>query len=220
MSLLEANGIPVIEASLSLPRVGRGVGFLSLAAPQGPRSGEPVRLRWQDGTEWFCTALRSGLERGSWRLEAVCGAGGLGRVLSRRYYQGIPAATVAKDILTEAGEEPGEIDLPGTFTHYVRPIGTAWELLMALLAGTNRTWRVDLDGRVWIGVDSYPPQGPVPVVRARPEARHYTLPLSPELQPGTTLRGVVGGVEQNLGKIERVTHWVGRELRTEVWCAD
>lgn len=220
MSLLAANGIPVAEAYLSLPRVGRGVASVILGRDTGPSGGESVTLEWQDGTTLACTCVIGQKAQGWWQMGLVLGAGKLSRELLSRYYEGIPAATVAKDIVSEAGENAGQIDLPGTLTRYVRRAAPAYEQLSALLAGSGRAWRVGMDGRVWIGVDNYPREGPVEVVRAHPEAQRYTLGLSPSLLPGVTLSGRVDGVERVLGRVERVAHRVGKELRTEVWCAN
>ena len=220
MSLLTANGIPVAEAYLSLPRVGRGVGSLVLGDSEGPAPGAAVTLKWESGETLACTCVVAQKVRGWWSLSIVLGAGRLSRVLPSRYYEGIPAATVARDILSEAGEAIGEIDLPGILTRYVRREGAAYQQLSALLAGTDRTWRIRPNGKVWIGLDSYPQEGPVEVVRAHSEAQRYTLGLSPSLLPGVTLSGHVDGEERPLGRVERVAHRVGKQLRTEVWCAN
>jgi len=220
MSLLNANGIPVAEAYLSLPRVGRGVGSLVLGDSEGPAPGEAVTLKWESGETLACTCVVAQKVRGWWSLSIALGAGKLSRVLPSRYYEGIPAATVAKDLLGEAGEAIGEIDLPGTLTRYVRREGPAYQQLSALLAGTDRAWRIQPDGKVWIGLDGYPQEGPVDVVKAHPQTRRYTLGLSPDLQPGVSLLGRLDGEERPLGKVDRVAHRVGKELRTEVWCAD
>lgn len=220
MSLLTANGIPVAEAYLSLPRVGRGVASVILGRGTGPSGGESVTLEWQDGTTLACTCVVGQKAQGWWQMGLVLGAGKLSRGLPSRYYEGIPAATVAKDIVSEAGEKAGQIDLPGTLTRYVRRAAPAYEQLSALLAGSGRAWRVGMDGRVWIGVDDYPQEGPVEVVRAYPEVQRYTLGLSPSLLPGVTLSGHVDGEERALGRVERVAHRVGKQLRTEVWCAN
>ncbi|MDW8269354.1 MAG: hypothetical protein RMN24_09325 [Anaerolineae bacterium] len=220
MSLLTANGIPVAEAYLSLPRVGRGVASVILGRDTGPSGGESVTLEWQDGTTLACTCVVGQKAQGWWQMGLVLGAGKLSRGLPSRYYEGIPAATVAKDIVSEAGEKAGQIDLPGTLTRYVRREGPAYQQLSALLAGTDRAWRIQPDGKVWIGLDGYPQEGPVDVVKAHPQTRRYTLGLSPDLQPGVSLLGRLDGEERPLGKVDRVAHRVGKELRTEVWCAD
>jgi hypothetical protein len=158
--------------------------------------------------------------RGWWRMRCEMGAGRMAKNLPSRYYEGIPAATVARDLLTEAGEAIESIDLPGTLPRYVRRAAPAHEQLAALLAGTGRIWRVMPNGKIWIGVDSFPSKGPLEVVRAYPEAQRYTLNLTPELLPGVRLTGYIDGVEQPLGRVERVVHRVGERLHTEVWCAN
>lgn len=221
MSLLNANGVPVSQAYISLPRVGRGVADLVLVSDSGPRTGDAVELVWQTGEKFRMACVFAERSRGWWRMRCEMGAGGLGRVLPSRYYEGIPAATVARDILTEAGEKPGDIDLPGVLPRYVRRAAPAYQQLAALLEGTGRIWRVTPEGEVWIGVDTFPPTQPYEVLQARREMRAYVLGLAPELLPGLALRGYVDRQDEPeaLGRVDRVVHRVGRELRTEVWCA-
>lgn len=218
MSLLTANDIPVIDAHISLSRVGRGAASLALASSAGPAPGESVILQFGSGQQMRCTCVMGQRVMGRWHAAAVFGSGKLHNINSSRYYEGIPAATVARDILNECGETPGQIDLPGTLTRYVRQSAPAYQQLAALLDGTNRYWRVQDDGSVWIGVDAYPNVGPVNVLDANPAASRYLLRLNLEVRPGTALIGVLDGLEWPLGNVERVAHWIGRTLRTEVWC--
>lgn len=223
MSLLTANGLPVSQAYISLPRVGRGVADLVLVPGDKtpPRAGALVTLTWQEGQPhtFVMTCVSAERSRGWWRMRCEMGAGGLGRILPSRYYEGIPAATVVRDILTEAKEKPGDIDLSGILPRYVRREGPAYQQLAALLAGTDRIWRVTPGGEVWVGVDTFPPTRPYEVLQARREVRAYVLGLTTELLPGVTLWGYVDKQDEpeELGRVERVVHRVGRELRTEVW---
>jgi len=219
MSLLTANSIPVADAYISIPRVGRGVADLLLGRDTGPSAGESVTLEWQDGERLTMTCVFGQRARGWWRMRCEMGAGRMAKNLPSRYYEGIPAATVARDLLTEAGEAIESIDLPGILTRYVRRAAPAYEQLAALLADTGRIWRIMPNGKIWIGVDSFPSKGPLEVVRAYPEAQRYTLNLTPELLPGVKLTGYIDGEEQPLGRVERVAHRVGEQLHTEVWCA-
>ena len=219
MSLLSANDIPVARAEISIPRVGRGVADMVLASGSGPSPGEPVVLRWQDGYEMRYTCLAAQRWRGWWHMRLVAGTGRLNKLLPNRYYEGIAAETVARDILNEAGERLGKIDLPGVLTRYVRRAGPAYQQLAALLSGYPRMWRVLPDGGVWIGEDAGGSSEPVAITEVSPAERKYTIELSPGLLPGVVLRGIVDGVTIDLGTVERVRHIVGPQLRTEVWSA-
>jgi len=220
MSLLTANSIPVADAYISIPRVGRGVADLLLERDTGPSAGESVTLEWQDGEQLTMTCVFGQRARGWWRIRCVMGAGRMAKNLPGRYYEDIPTATVARDLLTEAGEAIESVDLPGILTRYVRRAAPAHEQLVALLADTGRIWRVMPNGKVWIGVDEFPSQGPLEVVRAYPEAQRYTLNLTPKLLPGVSLTGYIDGEERDLGRVERVVHRVEQHLHTEVWCAN
>jgi len=220
MSLLTANDIPVARAEIAIPRVGRGAASVILASERGPASGEAVTLLSQDGQTMRYTCVTGQRASGWWHMGLVAGAGKLNKSLPNRYYEGIPAATVARDILNEAGETPGPIDLPGTLTRYVRRAAPAYQQLAALLAGYDRAWRILPDGSIWIGQDSGATAGPVSVSEAYPSDRRYVLGLDLTLTPGVVVRGILDGQEATLGRVERIRHCVGPRLRTEVYCAN
>ncbi|AZF88276.1 hypothetical protein [Meiothermus phage MMP17] len=221
MSLLTANKTPVVSAYISIPRIGRGIGDLIVDREFGLEAGDKITLAWEDGTQYECTVAVGHSDRGRWRMRVEMGAGRMARNLPSRYYEGIPAATVARDIIVEAGETPGDIDLPGTLLRYVRRAAPAYEQLAALLADTGRYWRIEPDGKVKIGIDSYPNTAPIPIINAYPPARRYQLPLTPSLQTGVSLVGLVDDDIMPLGKVERVAHQVSaRWIATEVWCGN
>lgn len=218
---LTANGQPVAEAVISYPRSGRIVGTVKLGVTASTiKRGDAVTLKWQTNVEFKTTCTDGGSDGAFWRLKLVGGKGKLHNIVPVQYYQGIQAATIAKDLLREVGEEAGDIDLPEVLPRWVRQQRSAWVELQTLLQKfEDRVYRILLDGRVWIGKETWSKYGFAPtVLKADPSLNRYVLPIAPSLVPGMTLEGVLAGTKiAELGKVGRVIHRVSHNLRTEAW---
>lgn len=223
MALMTANRQPVARANVSIPRTGRVTARLLIAAPANE---EPIvpgdRVDLQLGPARFVTTcLRAGAAGAWWSVLVAGGAGKLDQVVRPKFYRGVPAAVIVKDTLAECREAAGEIDLPAFLPTWSRLGGPARQALTQVLEQfTDRSWRVLSTGEVWVGKESwaqYPRQ--VDVVEALALQRQYRLQLEPDLLPGVSLKGIVTGKPTDLGRVERVVHLVGPELRTEVYCA-
>lgn len=222
MPVLNANSHPVSSGRISFPRSGRAVATLLLAVPAEDKPVlrfDPVTLLFEDGTTLETTCLDGGSNGAWWDVRLVGGAGKLDKVVPKRFYQGIPASTVAGDILRDCGEAAGTVDLPGTLNYWARLEQPAWQALGHLLKGfQGYAWRVGLDGRVNIGAEKWPEYSGIPdVLEADPAARRYVLGLAPDLAPGVSLKGILAGQQAALGNVERVLHRMEDKLRTEVW---
>lgn len=213
MAYMEANGLAVVVGTLTIPRLGRAVAELRLsaAADKAPiKAGDKVQLTFEDGTTYQMSAERAGADRGLWRVRLVGGAGGLSKVVKPKYYQGIPAATALKDLLTEAGEEAGAVDLPGSLNYWTRRQGPAGEAIRALfLKFPTRAWRIEKDGKLWAGVEAWPAGPEVSVIAHDAIAGSYMLRSEPTLTPGVECEAI--------GKVGRVLHRIGEKVRTEAW---
>lgn len=223
MALLTANRHPVARANLSIPRVGRLTARLLLAveaskAPIGV--GEPVSLLLGD-VAFSATCLRAGTAGGWWSVLAAGGAGKLDVEVRPKFYRGVRAEIVVRDTLAECREKAGEIDLPTLLPTWSRMRCPARQALSQVLEQfPERAWRVLPSGEVWVGKENWPGyERPVDVIEARPLLRQYQLQLEPSLLPGVRLQGYVAGKPIELGRVERVLHLIGPELRTEVLCA-
>lgn len=218
MALLQANGEGVIEGSLSLVSAGRSVAelFLESAEPNSAVTvGQPVTLKWQDGTLDLMTCTRAGPYRGLWRVLLVGGSCGLSKELRPKYYSGIAASSVAGDLLSEVGETPGPLRLSGALERYVRQAGPAHEALNTLLLlFPDLTWRVTRSGLTQIDSPSWPDDSrELDILDRVPADGMVMLRLDQSIDAGVTL--------PSLGRVDRVTHWLGREeLRTEVYLRD
>ncbi|PZA07756.1 MULTISPECIES: hypothetical protein [unclassified Meiothermus] len=223
MALLMANRHPIARANLSIPRVGRLTARLLLAveASRAPiRVGDSVSLILAD-MAFATTCLRVGAAGGWWSVLVVGGAGKLDMDVRPKFYRGVRADVVVRDTLAECREKAGEIDLPTLLPTWSRMGGPARLALSQVLEQfPGRAWRVLPSGEVWVGKENWPGYDrSVDVVEAMPLLRQYQLQLEPSLLPGVRLQGYVAGKLTELGRVERVLHLIGPELRTEVLCA-
>jgi hypothetical protein len=214
MALLTANGEGVTEGMLSLVSSGRSVAEVYLGSHVGESSiqvGQLVDLNWQDGTtdRMFCT--RAGPDQGRWRILLLGGKGGLSSSVRPKFYAGIAASSVVSDLLSEVGESPGTISVPGAVQQYVRQAGPGYEALETFLTlFPALSWRVGRDGLTNVGPLAWPDDTrSIDIVSQSPGEGILTLRNTPGLDAGVTLPG--------FGKADRVVHMVGTTLRTEVY---
>lgn len=223
MSFLRLDNFPVSAATVTLPLSGRLVADLSLGTSGGPpvQPGDRVTLAFQTGVEYACAVERAAPRGGFSQVRVVGGTGGLSRSIPARYYEGIQAEQVVRDLLTECGETVGDINLPGTLTRWVRPEGLAHESLTALLLRyPGFTWRAGAGGRVSVGPETWPERREaLPVTEIHPAAGVFTVPVAPDLAPGMLVAFQRGG-EIIRKRVTRVEHRVGTTLQTLVFTGD
>lgn len=160
-----------------------------------------------DGTD------ESVIEGGRCLCRIVGGAGGLTTELDPRAYVGTTVRGVVSDILREAGETLSTTaDAPSLSTSlakWQRDQGSASEALTAVVDAAGATWRVLLDGTIWIGTETWPTVAPKHVVIDRPSPVVIAIALgAPELVPGVTFLG---------HKVRQVVHYLSGKLRTDVY---
>lgn len=219
MSYLTANNIPVSSGLMTIPRIGRPLAELRLGEAAELAPGEAVTLRFEDGSTYRTTVRRSGPSAGATEVFLVGGYDGLSSILPPKDYQGVPASLVVRDLLTEAGEQPGELDLPTVFVRWIRRGGPASEALKAVMERLpERAWRILPDGTTWAGTEPWPqgPEGAV-VAEAAPQRGWFSLLPMPALRPGIVLKGLWEGQVRDIGRVERVIHQIGAKLRTAVY---
>jgi hypothetical protein len=92
----------------------------------------------------------------------VGGKGQLAKVLDARHYSGTNAQTVAADICRESGETlaSGLSLSQYSLAHWERTKGQASHCLLALCDRLGLTWRIQLDGKIWIGAETWPTVSP------------------------------------------------------------
>lgn len=198
MADVTLNDAAVLRADLILPL--RGCWSAHIHGLDGAKvpSG-PVTLRWL-GTDLHGTIYQAGESEGQLSALVIGGAGRLARSLpARGYQQSTPASLVVQHILQEAGETPAPLVGAGGLDGWSRAAGEAAQQLDVLADVTGDTWRVQLDGRVWWGKETWPAADTPPLPLA--DAGYDLAQEEPELGlqvitprrlvavPGQTLRG-------------------------------
>lgn len=221
MPYLEIAGVPVISGQVAMPLRGRLVGNVLLDTQKPLERGSRVDARFDGGPVYRCTVERSGPQGGYLAVRVVGGTGGLSTVIEARAYRQFSPAQIARDILEDCGEVAGEIDLPGTLPHWIRPAGAAFEALGALMARyPERTWRVTPDGSVRIGVEDWEDHPNELAIESEDSTQGtYLVAADPTVAPGVRLPMTRG--EETLAKrLTRVVHHIGPHLRAEVSTGD
>lgn len=156
--LASAAGEPaIIDGSLRLNRAGNWSILADRMDLENEISGQ-VTVSWL-GSELRGYVLRSRVSDGYCSAVIEGGTGGLTKTAGAKMYDlQITAAVVAQDILTEVGErlDPSS-QLGAALSSWVRRRSTAAEQLSALCDAIGCVWRVQLDGSIWIGQDTYQP---------------------------------------------------------------
>lgn len=211
MPLISVSGQPAGPPStLTHPLTGRPWADVTLALSRAPHAtGDRVQVELEGGEAYTMTVERIGPRGGFVSTRLICGTGGLGQIISAKYYRDIPATTVLREILEDCGEAAGTLDLPGTLPAWTRPEGPAHEAVRALMMRyPTHIWRMDPSGQVHVGVPKWPEHDdPVRIESEDSAAGTYVCELRPSLLPGqhaTLARG-----EEEIGKrVTRVTHVV------------
>lgn len=206
MALVEMNGIGVVAAEFSLPRLRAWHVDATVNTADASLVTGAVTITILDGQ---LTMRGRGKVVGDYldtvRVRVVAGAGGLAREAAPRYYQQTTLRIVVGDLLRAAGEtlaaSSDQTILNTLLGAWTVKGGTVADALELLLSPLGASWRMLADGSFWCGRETWPDAGVEVTVERRDSARHQ-LQLSmeaPLLLPGTTLNGEhVSYVEHNV----------------------
>jgi hypothetical protein len=209
-----ANGRTLLAAEITQPRVGAWRADLEIDSEEPLTGAVTIDI---EGTEFRATVVpgRSGAHGGRVRARVVGGAGGLSKVLPARNYAGgnVRLEVVLRDILRATGEtlspRSDAAVLSRQLGKWHRSEEAASHALVALLDAARATWRVERDGTVWVGTETWPEATLEHVLLDEDWAAGVITiaPERPELEPGTTFLGQ---------RIEQVVHTLEpNALRTE-----
>lgn len=215
MATATANGINVLTATISVPRVGVWRADLDLDAADASKVSGTIALVLGDVT-WTGKATEVGAFVGRVKVRLLAGAAGFGKPTKPRFYQSIPAKTVVTDLLTEGGEKLSNTSDAGklgtVLPFWTRHAGTVGEGLENVLDELGAIWRVLPDGTVYVGIETWPTSEPKDVAvetEVASESKIVFSSSSPSLLPGTTFRG---------RKVSRVEHSIDAgKTRTTAW---
>lgn len=222
MALVKANDLDVVEARISLPRIGVWhVDAKIDGADDAIADGDAVEVVIGDAALTLKgTAARAETYLGALQVRVVAGVNGFEKTVAAKSYQKATVKIVLDDILRAAGEaRSSTTDAAVLATELVRwtvgeqPAGAALRALLEAAPDAS-AWRMLPDGTLWAGAETWPASTVSAVVLARHprEARLELGVESPTLLPGTTLDGE---------KIDRVEHVITADaIRTTAWLAD
>ena len=215
-ALCTANGIPIAEATIHLPRSGVWHADLSVVTETPADVTGTIALSIMGGQ-----LLMNGSSyappltwRGVTRLRMAAGAAGLGTKLAAQGYSNAPASVIVGDVLNGAGETLSSTSMSlGARMNWCRlapPEGgaSAGTALRAIVLELGAVWRSLPDGTIWIGIESWPASELVDfdLIDAQPEDNRVQLGTStPLLMPGTTL-DVGDTLPGGGGNVGRVTY--------------
>ena len=217
ITLIDSAGVrhTGLSGVLSMPLRGAWTACVETgddAAPEGPCTLEIERTgAAAPGVDTFVGTIRYG---GTWqgRSEVVV-VGGAARLrfdLEPKHFAArvapVPAELLARAILTEAGEPDGALDgLDGLAVgQWTRVRSHAGVALSELADAIGVEWRVQADGTVWMGTETWPDATPEDLgyqTTQRPDARIIeAAPDQATLRPGVVVAGE---------RIKRVVYTIG-----------
>jgi hypothetical protein len=211
---VDINGVPILRASLRLPRV--GVWHADVVAMTDQSLADPVVLSSVEGLTLRGSIVRSGVWAGWYHLRVAGGAGRLPTALPAKPYEQVTADFVVRDVLIVGETLSNTSDrgvLATTLPRWTRTRGPAGAALGSIVAAICASWRVLPDGSVWIGIDTFPELTSTPYFTELEEAPHLGRAVlgveDPWLVAGVTFLG---------RKVSYVVHTVdARGARTEVF---
>lgn len=216
MSDLTCNGVPVVSAKITRPRIGSWFAEL-VVDTDAPMTGA-VALADGDGAVLFRGFIQRGAPaEGRLALRIIGGAGGLGGELSPRYYRGAPPRIVLADLARETGETLATLDAPALdapLRAWARERREAAGSLRQLAEALALTWRGLPDGTQWVGAETWPASAAASyeIVHEEPAHARWTLSTvtladAVAIAPGSTLEGL---------RVSLVEHTVSAEATRTV----
>jgi hypothetical protein len=218
------NGLSVLEATITIPRIGVWHSDLSVDAYAAQSGKATITLGTQKLSGTFA---RNGVDiHRRLRARVVGGAGGLATVLQPRSYGSVPLKVPLSDALRDAGETLS----PSADTSLLATQLTAWSRMQASASAViasllqvvpNSVWRVLLDGTVWFGFETYPTatlSDALPI-QSEPEKGRVTIAsVVPAILPGTSFQYSVPGRGVQTIRTSLVHHLVRpAQLRTVLY---
>lgn len=207
------NGIVLLEGRISVPRCGAWHADLSIDGTSVPTG----TLSLVVGSQTFsCTALaRPATYAGTSYLRVVGGKGGLPKQVPAQQFVGTDGKTIVSQTLSAVGESLSSTSSLGMgVDSWNRAAGQASTALSKFANAAGLSWRVLVDGTVWVGSETWPNAGlnPSSYIQSDnfPSEAFIEIALEdPTLLPGTLFLN---------RRVSMVVHDVGSDgSRTKVW---
>jgi len=219
-ALVSIGSAAVIDARLTMPRVGVWVLEASLQQDDGerPPSGQVLVHFGEEGKQLELTGTVSVASSayGATVARVKAGAGGMGTPCTAKHWRSTTVGTVLKDLLDQAGERLSTSCTPEVMQSFLavwtitrQPVGQAITSMLEYFEGV--TWRTLPDGTVFVGRESWPKVAP----------DHELLqedPLNDKVELASLDRLVLPG-DSFMGRhVSNVEHsLLDERFRTQVW---
>ncbi len=217
MAYASVNGIPVTAGCLTLPRSGAWTALVSLDTSDAIT--REAKLDW-GGLDLRGSLVRGGMEAGSLWCQIVGGCGGLGRQMPAVGFKTPKVGTVLDAVMSSAGES-----LSPAVSSGLRNRSLEWfaliegqscgSALSRLAEATATIWRVQPDGKVWIGRETWPKArasgDDIEVIEVAMASDRFRARMSDTslALPGQTWSGC---------RIDRIVHRVsGSDFSSVIW---
>lgn len=218
MLVLKISGreVDVVSGAVTLPRCGAWHADLVVSA-DAPPSGNLVAALSE--VDMPAHVQRAELVGGMVHLRIVGGNGGLAKLARAKHYRNPLVRHVLGDLLADAGEAMSSNCTPAVATTalpYWTSLGLpTGELVQALadIAGADVVWRVQFNGVVWMGLETWP-ACPADVRILDRDACNASQVVGTDacgIWPGTTIQG---------RRVDMVVHSIGASPRSEVYFAE
>jgi hypothetical protein len=213
---IENQEIDVIGGWLSMPRVGRWLGDLSIDTATLPSGNLTITLA---GVDMLAHVQRREFVEGLVKMRVVGGTGGIGNVAKPKHYRNPTVRHILTDLIRDAGETLSQASSSttldtslGYWTSLALPTGA---LIQALADAVENgcCWRILYDGTLWFGKETWP--------ACPAEARIISQDAQNASQVvGTDVSGIWPGTALNGRHIDHVHHSFDGEPRSTVTFAE
>lgn len=202
------NGKSIIDGRIVLPLSREWIATLDVNSTEAINGSATISIA--DGALEFVGTARSEVVNGRCKMRLTAGAGGLvGPITGKSYYR-ISARNLVADMLADIGETLGPVSgLDVELAHWCRAAGPASRELRVLFSSLGLSWRMNADGTLWCGVESWPATSMTgdKALKEDPATGDYEIAANiPAVFPGETWDG---------RRVRTVTHTIsGSSLRT------
>lgn len=194
MAIATCNGLPIVSGRITLRLAGTWDAELAVTGSDPSKVAGALVLD-VGGVGLRATATRAEADQAETvTVRAVGGAGGLGASVPALGYVNVSRRVVLVDALTLGGERlssTSSADLDALLPHWTRVAGTVGDAVRAQVKSAGLSWRILLDGSVWVGAETWPTVEPKHVLEdERPTADAVSVALDElSVLPGTVFRG-------------------------------
>ncbi len=223
MSLLTANGVGVLEASIIMPLYGLWTADLVLDQPDGTGfdAGTQVTISCDGGLTFVGVVVpdRTGDYLDAVHVRVIGGAGGMTKAATVKGY--VQPGAFVRDVLNQLASDAGETLSPDIDQGLMSTNLAAWATLEGTVSAglvslidivsPEANWRMTPDGKLLVVVETWPDAtADYELVANDPSQRSWDLGVDTfTVVPGVNLSGV--------GQVNRVEHYfTGEGLRTHV----